>query len=173
MEGKDHFLSGICNKWPLRSSASHIPMFYLIEDILVAGEDRASEEVLDDTEVQDLVPNGHADPRSWLEGRWHGHHWEQLARLGSHTQQVCLSKSPRALLYRWPSVERKGFPGGSVDKESACNVADTGDSGSTAGSGRSPGGGHGNPLQYSCLENPMGRETWGAQSMGLQRVQHN
>ena len=109
MEGKDHFLSGICNKWPLRSRASHILVFYLIEDILVWGENRPSEEVLDDTEVQDLVPNGHADPRSRLEGRWHGQHWEQLARLDSLTQQVCLSKSPRALLYRWAFVERKGF----------------------------------------------------------------
>ena len=45
----------------------------------------------------------------------------------------------------------KGFPGGSDSKESACNV---GDLGSNPGLGRSPGGGHGNPLQYSCLENP-------------------
>ena len=38
------------------------------------------------------------------------------------------------------------------------------------GSGRSPGGGHDNPLQYSCLENPMDRGAWGLQSMGLKRV---
>ena len=44
-----------------------------------------------------------------------------------------------------------GFPGGSDDKESTCNV---GDLGSVPGLGRSPGGGHGNPLHYSCLENP-------------------
>ena len=44
-----------------------------------------------------------------------------------------------------------GFPGGSDGKESACNV---GDLGLIPGLGRSPGGGHGNPLQYSCLENP-------------------
>ena len=43
------------------------------------------------------------------------------------------------------------FPGGSVGKESACNV---GDLGSIPGLGRSPGGGHSNPPQYSCLENP-------------------
>ena len=43
------------------------------------------------------------------------------------------------------------FPGGSVGKESACNV---GDLGSIPGLGRSPGGGSDNPLQYSCLENP-------------------
>ena len=46
-----------------------------------------------------------------------------------------------------------GFPGGSVDKEIACNV---GDLGSVPGLGRSPGGGHGNPLQHSHLENPHG-----------------
>ena len=46
------------------------------------------------------------------------------------------------------------FPGGSVGEESACNV---GDLGLIPGLGRSPGGGHGNRLQYSCLENPMDR----------------
>ena len=45
-----------------------------------------------------------------------------------------------------------GFPGGSDGKESACNA---GDLGSIPGPGRSPGEGNGNPLQYSCLENPM------------------
>ena len=44
------------------------------------------------------------------------------------------------------------FPGGSDGKASACNV---GDPGSIPGSGRSPGEGNGNPLQYSCLENSM------------------
>ena len=47
-----------------------------------------------------------------------------------------------------------GFPGGSEGKASAC---DAGDPGSIPGSGRSPGEGNGNPLQYSCLENPMDR----------------
>ena len=54
-----------------------------------------------------------------------------------------------------------GFPGGSVGKESAYNAGDTGDRGLTPGSGRSPGGGHGNPLQDSCLENPMERSLVG------------
>ena len=54
--------------------------------------------------------------------------------------------------------------GGGV-KESACNA---GDLGLTPGSGRSPGEGHGNPLQYSCLENSMDRGAGGLQSMGLQ-----
>ena len=51
------------------------------------------------------------------------------------------------------------FPGGSDSKESACNV---GDLDATPGSGRFPGGGHGNPLQCSYLENPMGRGAWWA-----------
>ena len=48
------------------------------------------------------------------------------------------------------------------DKESACNAGATGDTGSIPGSGRSPGGGHGNPLQYSCLENPLDTGVWWA-----------
>ena len=55
-----------------------------------------------------------------------------------------------------------GFPGGSVVKESACSAGDTEDAGSIPGSARSPGGGHGNPLQYSRLENLMDRGTWQA-----------
>ena len=47
-------------------------------------------------------------------------------------------------------------------KESACSAGDIGDMGSIPGLGRSPGDGHGNPLQYSCLENPMDREAWWA-----------
>ena len=46
--------------------------------------------------------------------------------------------------------------------ESTCNVGDTGDTGSVAGLGISPGGGNGNPLQYSCLKNPMDRGSWQA-----------
>jgi len=45
-------------------------------------------------------------------------------------------------------------------KESACNTGAAGDSSSIPGLGRSPGGRNGNPLQYSCLENPMDREAW-------------
>ena len=47
-------------------------------------------------------------------------------------------------------------------KESACNVGATGNAGSIPGLGRSPGEGHGNPVQYSCLENPMDRRAWWA-----------
>ena len=53
------------------------------------------------------------------------------------------------------------------------NSGDIRDTGSIPGSGRFPGGGHGNPLQYSCLENPWTEETGGLQSEGLQRIRHN
>ena len=54
---------------------------------------------------------------------------------------------------------KTGLPGGSDGKESAYNV---GDLGSIPGSGRFPGEGHGTPLQYSCLENPMVGGAWWA-----------
>ena len=47
-------------------------------------------------------------------------------------------------------------------KDPSANVGDIKDVGSVPGLGRSPEGGHGNPLQYSCLESPMDRETWQA-----------
>ena len=57
---------------------------------------------------------------------------------------------------------RGGLPGGSVVKNLPANAGDMGDAGSIPGSGRSPGGGNGNPLQYSCLEHPMDRGAWRA-----------
>ena len=81
-----------------------------------------------------------------------------------------------------PLTLARGFPG--------AVVVNARDAGSVPGLGRSPGGGHGNPLQYSCLENPVNREAWratihgvththtnacahGLQSMGPQRVGHD
>ena len=49
------------------------------------------------------------------------------------------------------------------------NAGDIRHAGSIPGSGRSPGGGNGNPLQYSCLQNPMDRGPWGLQSIGSQK----
>ena len=54
-------------------------------------------------------------------------------------------------------------------KESICNAGDAGDLSSIPGSGRSPGGGRGNPLQYSCLENPMDRGAWWATVHGVSK----
>ena len=63
-----------------------------------------------------------------------------------------------------------GFPGGSKGKASACRA---GDPGSTPGSGRSPGEGNSNPLQYSVWEIPWTEEPGGLQSAGSQRVGHD
>ena len=62
------------------------------------------------------------------------------------------------------------FPQSSVGKESACSA---GDLGSISGWGRSPGEGNGNPLQYSCLENPMDRGAWRATVHGIARVRQD
>ena len=64
----------------------------------------------------------------------------------------------------------EGFPSSSAGKESACNV---GDLGSIPGLGKSPGGGHGNPLQYSCLENPHGQRSLVGYSPWGRRVRHD
>ena len=53
-----------------------------------------------------------------------------------------------------------GFPGVSVAKNPPANTGDIGDTSLTPGLGRSPGGGNGNPLQYSCLENSMDKGAW-------------
>ena len=66
-----------------------------------------------------------------------------------------------------------GFPGGSVGKKPDCDAGDAGDMGLISGSGRSPGGGHGNPLQHPCLENPRDRGAWRATVQRLQRVGHD
>ena len=63
-------------------------------------------------------------------------------------------------MVRLPTPVLIGFPSGSDGKESACNA---GGLGSIPGLGRFPGGGHGNPLQYSCLENPHRHSPMGSQ----------
>ena len=64
---------------------------------------------------------------------------------------------------RLPTPVFMGFPGGSDGKESTHNA---GDLGLIPGLGRSPGGGHGNPFQYSCLENPNGQRSLAGYSPG-------
>ena len=64
-----------------------------------------------------------------------------------------------------------GFLGGSVGKESACDVGDPRDVALLPVLGSSPGGGHGNPLQYPCLGNPMDRGAWQAAVYGAAQSQ--
>ena len=80
---------------------------------------------------------------------------------------------------RLPTPVFFGFPSGLDNKEPTCNA---GDLGSVPGLGRFPGGGHGNPLQYSCLENPHGQRSlagyssWGCKELDMTErlsAQHN
>ena len=64
-----------------------------------------------------------------------------------------------------------GFPGGSVLKNLPADAGDARDAGVIPGWGRSPGGGNGNPLQYSCLGSPMDRGAWWAAVHGVAKSQ--
>ena len=70
----------------------------------------------------------------------------------------------------WGGVD---FPGGALVKKTFANAGDTRNMGSIPGLGGSPGGGNGNPLQYSCLESATDRGAWRLQSMRSQRVRHD
>ena len=80
-----------------------------------------------------------------------------LRRGGGTNTASALRNVPEKLIKRCLLNQGTGFPRGSVVKNPPAN---TGDKGSIPGSGRSPGGGNGNPLQCSCLENPMDRGAW-------------
>ena len=105
--------------------------------------------VKSESEVAQLFPTLR-DPMDWSlpASSVHGIFQARVPEWGAiaFSAPYCLSKS-----------KSKCFPCGSEDKASACNV---GDLGSIPGLGRSPGEGNGNPLQYSCLENPMDGGAW-------------
>ena len=69
-------------------------------------------------------------------------------------------------LFHKASINLIRFPDSSASKESACNADDIREMGWIPGSGRSPGEGNGNPLQYCCLKNPMDRGAWQATAQG-------
>ena len=62
-----------------------------------------------------------------------------------------------------------GFPGGAAGKYLLANTGDAGDKGLIPGLGRSSDGGYDNPLQYSCLENPLDRGSWWATAPGVSK----
>ena len=82
-----------------------------------------------------------------------------------HSPWGCKKLDTTERLRRRGSRYIKGLPRWLSGKESACSA---GDAGSIPGSGRSPGGGNGNPFKYFCPGNPMDRGAWWAKSMGLQ-----
>ena len=75
-------------------------------------------------------------------------------------------------LFSWSAVDLGGFPGGISGKQPTCQCRDVRDAGSIPGWGnRSPGEGNGNPLQYSCLENPTdGRSWWATAPQGCKEL---
>ena len=88
-------------------------------------------------------------------------------------KQKCISPSERSQIekakyYAIPIIRYHGLPCGSDGRESACSA---GDLGSILRSGISPGEGNGNPLQYTCLENPMDRGAWWATVHGVAKSQ--
>ena len=97
-------------------------------------------------------------------GTWAGIHIGLSASQGPLSSALPSFSGTRAhpsgnsqVLKIWPRMwETRAFPGVSVGKDSTCQA---GDSGLIPGLGRSPGAGHGNPLQYSCLENPHGQRS--------------
>ena len=74
------------------------------------------------------------------------------------------------MLNKLQVVSRMGLPGGTVVKYPPANAEEVS---SISGSGRSPGVGDGNPLQYACLGNPMARGAWRVTVHGICRVRHN
>ena len=117
--------------------------------------EKTLESPLNSKEIKELIQQ-EINPEYSLEGRW----------FDSWVRKIHWRKD------RLPTLVFLGFPGGSDGKKSAYNA---GDLGSIPELGRPPGGGHGNPLQYSCLENSHGHpeEPGGLQSMGSQRVRHD
>ena len=96
--------------------------------------------------------------KSFLVLFWSSSHLHlPTSRQSLSVTRVCIAKNVCLTFFQ-------GFPGGSGGKESACNA---GDLGSIPELGRSLGGGHGNPLQFSCLENPMDRGAWWAAVRGV------
>ena len=85
--------------------------------------------------------------------------WFAIAKIWKWPKGPMVSEWIRKI---WCIYIHWGFPCGSEVKASTSNA---GDPGSIPGSGRSPGEGNGNPLQYSCLENPMDRRAWQANSL--------
>ena len=88
-------------------------------------------------------------------------------------QVVCsLGRDPKKVRRLYYTVCRgNGFPRGVVVKSPPANAGDAKDAGSIAVSGRFPGGGNGNPLQHSCLENSMDRGAWRAAVQGVTKSQ--
>ena len=102
--------------------------------------------------------------------------WPKLDRSGEEAIWSVLRILTSGFILTWALVCQAignimGFPRWLNGKGSACDVGDIRDAGSIPGLGRSSGGGHGNPLQYSCLESPMDKGAWQATVHRVSRSQ--
>ena len=84
---------------------------------------------------------------------------------------LCISTRMSHIIWCLTKIQLQENPSGSVVKNLSASAGDSEDVSLTPGSGRCPGEGNNNPLQYSCLENPMDRETWGATVHGVTKSQ--
>ena len=75
-------------------------------------------------------------------------------------EKLTIKLPPQKMPIKHSVSNNEGCPGGLAIKNLPANTGDSGDVGSITGSGRSPGVGSGNPLQYSCPDNPMDRGAW-------------
>ena len=92
--------------------------------------------------------------------RWQG---KKHSGLGAHgAVDHHLGQDSEEQTFKWSFHRMLGFPGGTVVKNPSANAGDKRDPGLIPGLRRSLGGRHGNPLEYSCLENPMDRGAWWA-----------
>ena len=94
-------------------------------------------------------------------------------RLGSPREKLPDYQAHCNLNYfvRWQYIHMRGLPGGGVEGNLPVSARDIGKMDLIPGSGRSPGGRNGNPLQYSCLESPMDRGAWQVTVHGVAKSQ--
>ena len=136
------------NLWPPDAKS------WLIREDPDAGKDWRQEEK---GTIEDEMVGWHR----WL----NGHEFENTPRVADgQGSLLCCSPRGRKKLdtTEWPNWTEPIFWAFHVALVVKNPLANAGDTGSISGSGRSPGEGHGNPLQYSCLENPMDRGAWWA-----------
>ena len=105
-----------------------------------------------------LWPHGLSPPGSSVHGVLQTRILERVARTTLHIILTVYIHSSSNLL----APQFLSFPSDASGKEPTCHAGDLRDAGSIPGSGWSPGGGHSNPLRYSCLESPMDRGAWWA-----------
>ena len=109
-------------------------------------------------DIRALLPRTHLSPSPAFSSMLH-----PLSTISTSTNRQCFLYPPK--LCRTPAGHTS--VDGSDGKDSACNVRDLG---LNPGLGKSPGEGNGNPLQYSCLENPMDRGAWWATVHGVAKT---